>query len=964
MIMSKRSAVSQHTSPQLDRRLLEREWERFVFGNKESFHVRPLMQESWRRCKEMGMGPFHKTSINLSKDQLGEYLLADPTLQSAKPVLAKLKNIYMDAGHLVVFTNHAGEIVYMDGELPLMLKAEDGNLVPGAAWSENRAGTNAIGSAIVTGRPVQVFAGEHYCQEIQNWTCTAAPIHDPATRQLLGVIDLTSLWTGNHLDLLSVVASAANDVHGMLRSQLQWEHMRLMEYYHHHCLSRPAQQSYLAVIDRGWRVITASPTLYELGLVTPAGAITGAPVEPLSLTARRLWETEHLRGSWRFELTPYIYGGIPIGAIIHIIPPQLLTQTQYFAPFDPTSTSNTKERIRSTTFRARPASSISAIPDFYKSLFEHHPDGIYVCDLDGKLLAANPTMQRIIGHTEEELRGFSLQSLLLPEFHEVNARMTEKMMQGKPQIYDAAIMHKQGLRIDIEINSFPMIIDNENENVGCYGIVKDRTRSKCVEEDLQSAKQQLELFLSNTVDAIMIFDLRKNVTKVNQAFEEMFGWTEQEVLGRSFPIVTDALDYSSSLQQALEGRHVVTFETTKQRKDGSLIEVSCFFSPIVDGKGNVTAFVSILRDITEHRRMEEALKESEKRLRDLINALPDMVIFKDEEGRWLEANDHAISSFQFENVAYRGLTDIELAARNERYRDTLLNNQQSDQETWAKRQITRKEEIMRRTDDKSVILDMIKVPMFYPDGRRKGLVMIGRDITDLKQTEELLRKSEKLAVIGQLSAGIAHEIRNPLTSLKGFLSLLQSSIEDKNKWYSEVMVSELNRIQAITNQFMAVAKPQALMVQDQDLRQLIEQVSVIISPEATMNNIQMLIEAEDDLPSIQCEVNQLKQVFINILKNAIEAMPSGGDIQIYIRRLDSGFVQFRCTDQGCGIPEERLPHLGEPFYSLKEKGTGLGLMMCFKIIEEHHGQIAIQSEIGKGTTVDVMLPADASVLQL
>ncbi|KON90320.1 histidine kinase [Sporosarcina globispora] len=484
------------------------------------------------------------------------------------------------------------------------------------------------------------------------------------------------------------------------------------------------------------------------------------------------------------------------------------------------------------------------------------------------------------------------------------------------------------------------------------------TKNKQMEEDLQSTKQQLDLFLKNTVDSIIIFDLQRNFIKVNEAFEEVFGWKEPEVIGRELPIIPDFLQEKCTefLQTIVKNRHVMSFETIRQRKDGSLIEVSCFVSPIVNAKGNVTAFASILRDITEHKRMEVALKESEKRLRTLINAMPDLVVFKDGEGRWLEANDQTLSYFDFKDVPYYGKKDSELAVYNPLHKETLSNCEKTDQEAWENGRVTRGEEVILQPGGKFIIFDVIKIPIFYSDGTRKGIVAIGRDITELKKTEELLRKSEKLAVVGQLSAGIAHEIRNPLTSLKGFLSLLQSSIEKSNEWYLDVMVSEINRIESITNQFMAVAKPQAITIQLQDLRMLIDQVCVVVYPEATLNNIQIIIDTEADIPLIQCEVNQLKQVFINIIKNAIEAMKNGGEIVVQIMKHDDNFVLFRCIDQGCGIPKERIPYLGEPFYSLKEKGTGLGLMMCYKIIEEHQGKITIESEINKGTTVDVILP--------
>lgn len=233
---------------------------------------------------------------------------------------------------------------------------------------------------------------------------------------------------------------------------------------------------------------------------------------------------------------------------------------------------------------------------------------------------------------------------------------------------------------------------------------------------------------------------------------------------------------------------------------------------------------------------------------------------------------------------------------------------------------------------------------------------MGRDVTELKKTEKLLRKSEKLAVVGQLTAGIAHEIRNPLTALKGFLTLLQPDISEQNKWYIDVMLSEISQMESITSQFMAMSKPQVLSIHSHQIQSLIEEVVTFILPTAIMHSTHIIMDHLSTMPEIQCDGNQLKQVFINVLKNAIEAMPRGGNIFIQTKQVDENFILIRIIDEGCGIPEDRISRLGEPFYSLKEKGTGLGLMMCYKIIEEHYGKLQISSELNKGTTVDIRLP--------
>lgn len=191
--------------------------------------------------------------------------------------------------------------------------------------------------------------------------------------------------------------------------------------------------------------------------------------------------------------------------------------------------------------------------------------------------------------------------------------------------------------------------------------------------------------------------------------------------------------------------------------------------------------------------------------------------------------------------------------------------------------------------------------------------------------------------------------------VKGFLSLLQSATTTTNIWYLEVMLSEIEQMESITDQLLTVARPQTIRMEKRNLEALIRQVSSFLYPLATMHNVQISVESDSSDLLVECEENQLKQVFINIIKNAIEAMPQGGQIAMKVRR-SGDFVSVQVADSGCGIPQNRIARLGEPFYSLKEKGTGLGLMICYKIIKEHKGTLQIDSEVGRGTTVEIILP--------
>jgi PAS domain S-box-containing protein len=250
-------------------------------------------------------------------------------------------------------------------------------------------------------------------------------------------------------------------------------------------------------------------------------------------------------------------------------------------------------------------------------------------------------------------------------------------------------------------------------------------------------------------------------------------------------------------------------------------------------------------------------------------------------------------------------------------------------------------------------VSMNRVPI-QVDGMTIGIFGIAKDITERELAEEMLRKSEKLAVVGQLAAGVAHEIRNPLTSLKGFVQLMSEN--SSNASFCEIMQSELDRINEIVSEFLMIAKPQVRRFEQEDILALVQDVANLVRVQGIMNNVQISVHYDTRIPLVFSDRDQLKQVFLNILKNAIDAMPNGGDIQVFVMHRIPNQVIIRFEDYGCGIPKERIIRLGEPFYTTKEKGTGLGLMVSYKILEAHQGSIKIQSEVGKGTTVDVILP--------
>jgi two-component system, sporulation sensor kinase A len=260
--------------------------------------------------------------------------------------------------------------------------------------------------------------------------------------------------------------------------------------------------------------------------------------------------------------------------------------------------------------------------------------------------------------------------------------------------------------------------------------------------------------------------------------------------------------------------------------------------------------------------------------------------------------------------------------------------------------------MLLRKDRSSFNANVSLLPLKNDQGDVIGCVGIGRDVTDTKKAQEMLRKSETLSVVGELAAGIAHEIRNPLTSLKGFLQLLKA----QNTNYIDILLREVERINNIVNEFMSMAKPHSINFVKVKMEKIIEDIVSFMLPQALLHNVEITIQFDYHHDQFTCEPNQLKQLLMNLLKNAIEARPNGGEITIVVRSREDGSVIIQVIDEGEGIPEKELTKLGEPFFSLKENGTGLGLAVCYRIVEAHRGSLSFKSKLNEGTTVEIFFP--------
>jgi len=386
------------------------------------------------------------------------------------------------------------------------------------------------------------------------------------------------------------------------------------------------------------------------------------------------------------------------------------------------------------------------------------------------------------------------------------------------------------------------------------------------------------------------------------------------------------------------------------RADGELRVLREMGKTVFGSTGKPIRLLGIIQDITERKKTEQHLRESEQRYRSLMEQNSSIGIIEVDVSGWIvKANQRflTITGYAQSEVAHRSYIDFVSVDDLSRVRESYLNALYRDLQEPV-------DILLVHKSGHSIEVALTISPIVV-HGENFGFFAMMKDLTEERHREAALLKTEKLSVVGQLAAGIAHEIRNPLTTLKGFLELIRESSDFTSiERYCGIMSGELNRVESITNELLLLAKPQTVVFQAIDLRVIVQSVVDLLTSQALLHNVEIVAEY-GDAALVSGVENQLKQVFLNVMKNAIEAMPEGGRLRIYMHRHEQmAVVTFE--DEGCGIPEQRIPRLGEPFYTTKEKGTGLGLMTSYRIVHSHGGSILLSSEIGKGTVVAIELP--------
>lgn len=497
-------------------------------------------------------------------------------------------------------------------------------------------------------------------------------------------------------------------------------------------------------------------------------------------------------------------------------------------------------------------------------------------------------------------------------------------------------------------------------------VVREIDRLKKIVADQEKIIEKLtvdNLFLKTLFDGIdeeiMVIDADYKVLNVNRSFLERHGIHKKEAIGKRCFEVTyhaekpcDQENGLCPLKKAMQtGKRV---EVTHRRDYGKFgtKEMIRIMYPLIIGNNELKYFIEISRDVTEYQRLIRKLQASEKKFRTILDTATDAILSIDENQKIVLFNNAAQRIF--------GYTRKEILGKD---LSILIPPQYGDHHRFVKNFLEKRiPRIMGKTLSLTALRKNgeefhIELGLSYLK-MEQGLTFtaIIRDVSEQKKLEENLLRSERLAAVGQAVAHVAHEIKNPLMIIGGFSHQIRNNLDDQKAVQKlDMIYDEISRLEKLVANLGDFTKEYRLVKRTTDINSVIRDVLKIMTEIYKPQEYSFIEEFTPDLEEIACDPDKLKQVFMNIIANGIEAMEGGGRITISTANLADG-VEIRISDNGMGIEKDKLLHIFEPFYTTREKGSGLGLSISYKIVEAHKGDIWAQSNPGRGATFVIRLP--------
>lgn len=636
---------------------------------------------------------------------------------------------------------------------------------------------------------------------------------------------------------------------------------------------------------------------------------------------------------------------------------------------------------------------IRQLEERYRDLIENSPEMIHQIDETGRFVHVNKTELDKLGYTLGEMLKMRLWDIL-PFERKADVRDYFQRLPNQPRsTIETVFLTKSDTPIDVEIHS-TALIDSETGNlVYARAFVRDITERKALQRQIDRYTTQLEqevaaqtqqlsesekryrVLFNRSADSIFMVDPSGDIVAVNEREQEVLGYTQAALVSRSVLKLVPEIDQRRVIQLletvGSSAEKIPATELEVFDAQGTLRAVE--MDVIRVGEGTASPLVMVqLRDITERKLLEEQLQrhreeleakvqertreiqETQTYLESLLENANDVIYTLDRDQRFTYVNS------KVENWGYRkeellGRPFLTLLAKRHRGRhlkEILDMEVKHDYEV----------EVISRTGESRSVLVSVS-PLENERHSVTGVLGIARDITDRKVMEQQFRNTERLASVGKLAAGVAHEINNPLGGILNCLYNIRKGTlpPDRQEEYLIYMEDGLRRAQKIVRQLLDFSQQQEPEFSLNNVNGLADRVLVLTNHVIVEKDLQLHKAYEHDLPPLFVDPQMIEQVLTNLLLNAVQATDKGGAIIIQTR-IVKDCCEIDVADTGSGIPPEVRPHIFDPFFTTKGtgEGTGLGLSVSLGIVERHGGQLTVESEVGKGTVFTVSLPLSAN----
>ena len=594
----------------------------------------------------------------------------------------------------------------------------------------------------------------------------------------------------------------------------------------------------------------------------------------------------------------------------------------------------------------------------YRSIFETMTDGIYIVDNDYNVEYMNDVMIKDYG------QGIGKKCYQL--FHNRDEVCpwcrTGEVLSGQTVRW---VHYDDDLGKVFDVIEFPL--KNSDGTVSKVSIFRDDTEIKRREDRLMAAEQNYKSLFEHVGAGVYVSSKEGKFLNANQALLDMLGYDSKEefleidIAKDLYLRPEDRVKFQELIER--DGR-VIDYELEFKRKDGKPIPVMLTSHARYDHKGNIIGYEGINVDRSHRKAMEKRLSEANDFLNKIIQSSPNAIIASDMEGNIILWNRGAEEVLGYKAEDVIGKMNIRKIYPEGMAKKVMKMMRSTE---YGGVGILRSYPMVHVKQDGSVIDGNLSAAILY-DTKGKEIASVGLfvDLQErmameraLRETQEKLLQSEKLAAMGKLTSQIAHELNNPLYGIMNTLELLKTEVspQSKRRKILDMALSETERLTDLLKKMLSFSKPDEEERQPTDINKILDEILLLVGKHLQENSIRISPSFSDTLGEVYASRNQLRQVFLNMIANARDAMPDGGTLTIktYEQR---GKIIIEITDTGVGIEEENINSIFEAFFTTKDsiRDVGLGLSVCYGFVKDHGGDIRVSSKVGSGTTFTIILP--------